>query len=518
MRFRHRFKPRLRTPKIILEPLEERIVLDASLDAGLHDDVSVVANHHDALPLLHDAASEVVPATVGAHGSDLANRPADLGQLNILVLSDDLPELSAVRQAALENVQVLTMDADKDSLQSVASQIQEMVDSSGKKVGHLAFLGHSTPGSLLVGTDKISNETISDYTQALNQLGQSMAENGQIQFYGCSAAAGSEGGQLMSSVASMTGANVFASVDATGSPKGNWTLEYASNAAVSMVSVIDADRLADVNMQLAGAVPSWNPGGTVDLGRHFSFEGTLAIGAQQEVADDAGETPNVTVTANANGGSGIYAIYLSEVGGATVTPDDEDQPTQWDITGTADTGVNAVLDTTLVQLNPDYTGDTTIQYTACDQDDVGCSVSYVHIQVNGEPLTVTVPLATIAVAGDTVITPYAGTTVITDEMNHPVQVTVQADHGTITAPAAPTDALPTTYTYDTVVPNAVTIQGDIPGVNTVLQGIQYQRYSNYTGDDQIIVSAQDFPNRRMSPIEPQRAFQIDFAATPISIT
>ena len=123
--------------------------------------------------------------------------------------------------------------------------------STGHKIDNLAIVGHGTPGNLTVGTDQIQFFSLGNYSATFEALGQTLTEDAQIQFYGCSIAGDVTGQAMFDSIAVYTTADTFASTDTTGGNAHDWTLEYSSNASVAMHTVLNVDALAADNTPLA---------------------------------------------------------------------------------------------------------------------------------------------------------------------------------------------------------------------------------------------------------------------------
>ncbi|WP_158070152.1 DUF4347 domain-containing protein, partial [Motiliproteus sp. MSK22-1] len=88
------------------------------------------------------------------------------------------------------------------------------------------IFSHGSEGQTLIGGTLLSNDTLDDYQKELANLGQSLSDDGDILLYGCDIAAGS-GNDFIEKLSTLTGADIAASDDLTGSVKqgGNWELE-----------------------------------------------------------------------------------------------------------------------------------------------------------------------------------------------------------------------------------------------------------------------------------------------------
>jgi hypothetical protein len=86
--------------------------------------------------------------------------------------------------------------------------LQDVVNSEGHKIDNLAIVGHGTLGNLVIGTDQIQFVSLANYGPTFEALGQTLSQDAQIQFYGCSVA-GAGSGQAMFAVLPSHAADTF---------------------------------------------------------------------------------------------------------------------------------------------------------------------------------------------------------------------------------------------------------------------------------------------------------------------
>ncbi len=172
--------------------------------------------------------------------------------LNVVLISNNLADVQAISNAAAPDAKVIVFDAANDNLATVTSMLQDVVNSTGHKIDNLAIVGHGTLGNLVVGTDQIQFVSLANYGATFEALGQTLSQDAQIQFYGCSVAGDGSGQAMFDSIAVYTAADTFASTDTTGGSAHDWTLEYASSSTVAMHSVLNVDALAAYSTSLAG--------------------------------------------------------------------------------------------------------------------------------------------------------------------------------------------------------------------------------------------------------------------------
>lgn len=121
------------------------------------------------------------------------------------------------------------------------------------------ILSHGAEGTLYLGTDAIAAASLADkrVQTVLTELGETLTVDGDILLYGCEVASGEAGRAFITGLAELTGADVAASTNLTGTAKlgGDWLLEYK-----------------------AGDISTYSRKLSESLLYNNSFEGTLASG------------------------------------------------------------------------------------------------------------------------------------------------------------------------------------------------------------------------------------------------
>lgn len=280
LRMAPRTRMRVCHPGIFCEQLEERIVLDAA--AGVSTDqhkTDGTQNQDSHQPTTPDTAQTQQVTSQPAAAATAAAVPDSLAKvfahdLNVILVSNALDKIQSIEAAADRDAHVLAVDAAQDSLKTVTQMIENLVESTGQKVGTLAVLSHGNAGLLTIGHDEITPFNIGLYQNEFVQLSTLLTKDAQIQFYGCAIAGSVLGQSLTAGIAYTTAAEVFASTDTTG-VQGNWSLEYASDPNVAMKSLFVTERLAALDVELAAPYPV-----------HENNWGMALSGAMYYVADD----------------------------------------------------------------------------------------------------------------------------------------------------------------------------------------------------------------------------------------
>lgn len=95
------------------------------------------------------------------------------------------------------------------------------------KLDSIQVISHGSAGMLYLGSTVLDSSSLVSYQIQLQGIGQSLTATGDILLYGCNVAEGESGKSFLDQLAQITGADVFASVDRSGSTSlgGNWVLE-----------------------------------------------------------------------------------------------------------------------------------------------------------------------------------------------------------------------------------------------------------------------------------------------------
>ncbi len=250
---------------MIMEALEERIVLDATVASVPNDNPN---GGTTADPQAHttDQSAQTADASNGAAqtaGPAAAPDPAHQvfqQDLNVVLVSNALDQIEAISAAAVDDAKVIVYDAQKDNLNTIGAMLDDLSSSTGQKIGVLAIVGHGEQGLIQIGLDQINSSNVFKFISSLEALANDFSQDAQIQFYGCSVAAGEEGRGLIDQIAFYTTADVFASSNDTGGAANDWTLEYVSQAGTPLVQLFNAEELPTDGSELIFYDPRYPSG------------------------------------------------------------------------------------------------------------------------------------------------------------------------------------------------------------------------------------------------------------------
>lgn len=236
--------------KMRFETLEPRILLSADLgmenpDPGPHGQDATVAIEQPLVQTQDPAvvASDDTSATDSPRQEGPGQEGPELHSSTEMVLVDpsvgDYHSLLESLRSSSDNptqYEVHVLDASRDGFEQISSLLR---DREGIDALHL--VAHGDDGNLRLGTTILSGDNLSLYSDELRSWNTALSDSGDILLYGCGIAAGPEGVEFVRELATLTGADVAASTDATGGAGlgGDWDLEYAAGAIESATLFAD---------------------------------------------------------------------------------------------------------------------------------------------------------------------------------------------------------------------------------------------------------------------------------------
>ena len=118
---------------------------------------------------------------------------------------------------------VLIVSEEKNGIELVSSYLNGLAT-----YGAVHIVGHGGEDQIQLGSVNLSSESLSEYESELQSWNRGLASNADILLYGCEVAASEQGQELVNQISLVTGADVAASDDLTGSANlgADWEFEY----------------------------------------------------------------------------------------------------------------------------------------------------------------------------------------------------------------------------------------------------------------------------------------------------
>lgn len=198
---------------------------------------------------------------------------------------------------------IFILDANRDGI----DQITEIL-AAEKDVSAVHIISHGADGFMQIGNSHVTSDELDQKAQQLDTWKQSLGDGGDILLYGCDTAEGEAGVSFVRKLADLTGLDVTASIDATGSSTlgGDWVLEYATGTieASTLFSATGTDYnylLQDIVSSSSGETLT----GTSSNDRYLFSDGwgsdTISDAAGSDTIDFSQVTADLTFTIHADG-------------------------------------------------------------------------------------------------------------------------------------------------------------------------------------------------------------------------
>ena len=219
--------PRKSHQRLVFEELEPRLLLSADLPIDLpavlapdRGDDQPVAVHEDITPTALSEEQHTV--------HELVFVDADTPDYQTLV--DDLLGNSGEDRL----IEVVLLDNSSDGIAQITDTLSQY-----KELDAVHIISHGSEGAIDLGSTQLEFDTLLANTTAIQGWAEAFSVNGDLLIYGCNLAASADGQALVDSLARLTGADVAASDDLTGSNEkgGDWELEYQTGRIDTSVAV-----------------------------------------------------------------------------------------------------------------------------------------------------------------------------------------------------------------------------------------------------------------------------------------
>jgi len=202
--------------------LEPRFVFDGAAAV----DAAHAADSH--------AADHAAPAGDKAAGEQNADKPVAPAAVETsapgkeIVFIDSSVENSAqLANSVRDGVEVVMLDSNANGVDQITQALTGRDD-----IDAIHIISHGSNGNITLGNTVLSIDNIDANGTSLAAWGKSLTQSGDILLYGCDVGGSASGQAFIQHFAALTGADVAASNDITGSAAlgGNWVLESSTGA------------------------------------------------------------------------------------------------------------------------------------------------------------------------------------------------------------------------------------------------------------------------------------------------
>ncbi|MDX9843177.1 MAG: Ig-like domain-containing protein [Aquabacterium sp.] len=218
---------------IRLMALEQRFMFDGAAVATVLDAaLAVDPNAHAIDTSIHGAAL-------------VGGGPSEGDRQAVVVFVDSrVTDAELLLQGVGPGATVVHLDATKDGVKQMADYLSQHGNQDSVQI-----IAHGDQGNLWLGSSYLSDVTLAHHSDALAELGAGIKAGGDILIYACNTAGGDSGRAFVESLASLTGRDVAASDDRTGS-RGDWTLEITTGT-IEATSALSSASTATYGHDLA---------------------------------------------------------------------------------------------------------------------------------------------------------------------------------------------------------------------------------------------------------------------------
>ncbi|OSQ40874.1 DUF4347 domain-containing protein [Thalassospira mesophila] len=297
----------------------------AAADPSGHDNSAGDGNTSDASS--DNGGSDASPAassTGDTGGSDAATVTPDAIPANndqqiheVALIDTTIEGYEKLAAGFSSDVTVITFQSDGS-----LSQIADLL-SSYSQIDAVHLVSHGSIGAINLGGTVIGIDDLSGQSDALAEIGTHLTETGDILLYGCDVGSDQQGMAFVGAMASLTGADVAASNDATGATDqgGDWDLEVSSGSIETAVLLSETARNGfDALLAASETYDDKTSTGygistgvtTIDVG---DWTYTSTVSTNFVVGEDSGYTTPTTLTTDGSGTDKVLEIngsYISQ--------------------------------------------------------------------------------------------------------------------------------------------------------------------------------------------------------------
>jgi hypothetical protein len=206
-----------------MEELEPRLLFSADSPVLAIDPRSLDADTPPPVPAITQVAAVAEIAVRDQSRDSIEQRRevvfVDASAPNYRQLIDDLTKSAEQGR----KVDIIVIDSDRDGIE----QITEVL-SRYRNLDAVHLVSHGSDGRLQIGSSQLTQDTVRRYAYVIQSWGEALKADADLLLYGCDLASSGKGQALINDLATLTGADVAASTDLTGSSLlgGDWDLEY----------------------------------------------------------------------------------------------------------------------------------------------------------------------------------------------------------------------------------------------------------------------------------------------------
>ena len=165
----------------------------------------------------------VAQQTHAVTSDDFDHRSERTGS-EVVILDAGVPEPELLL-GAQTRYEVVRLHHGQEPLRAIAEALSGM-----DSVKAIHVVSHGAAGELLLSGQRVDQQALLNDSKSLGVIRRALGDGGDIRLYGCNVAATSQGQAFVDTLADLSGADVAASVNATGHSDlgADWQLEYTA--------------------------------------------------------------------------------------------------------------------------------------------------------------------------------------------------------------------------------------------------------------------------------------------------
>ena len=219
-----------RRSAFLLESLEARLLFSADLAPMPVDGGNPGAEVESGLEIL------LQPDNGGMQAAE-TTRQEQREVIFVDAAVDDYQQLIDDIESQLEKgrqFDIVGLDSGHDGIAQISDYLSQQQD-----VAAVHIISHGADGEVFLGNGRLNATTLDGYAEPIEGWQRALAGDADLLFYGCNLAKGDDGQDLVNMLTLLTGADVAASNDVTGSAEfgGDWVLEYGKGEIETAVAV-----------------------------------------------------------------------------------------------------------------------------------------------------------------------------------------------------------------------------------------------------------------------------------------
>ena len=182
-------------------------------------------------------ANSTIFSTLKSSSNLLTSQPTKAQQ--VAFIDSRLDNIDSLIET-LPNTDIYVIREDSSGVHYISEVLSQYLP---EQIDSIHIFSHGTAGVLQLGSSRLSTDELTGYQQELAAWGK--ANSGDVLLYGCNVAEGDIGINFIEQLAALTGADIQASTDLTGSADlgGNWDLEVSIGEIETSVALSVAGQL-----------------------------------------------------------------------------------------------------------------------------------------------------------------------------------------------------------------------------------------------------------------------------------